>query len=359
MPDRKNDVPARPVDALFGDSGATNSPNYIVEPPQPVANVTPPPIEENFPEPVPHTPVPVENVTTQEETDWMPSFPSARVDTPAPAPMFEVPSSEIEMPLSTPPSEPAPTETAFDIPASAYTPRSDERFAADLSFRIDRLYDDVKMDLPDSPVVVRECMLVLRDARDAFLKRDYATAEYLAQSVDARLKRSVKSIRAAKSPVVMGVWAWQVLMLFVFGGLLAITFIQNLTLFGLPVSSELITFLRVLAWGGIGGVLGGAYNLLWYLQHRDYDPAFNINYMVRPFFGALVGAILYLFAQAFLFTGVVASASAKPGDIAAGSALLFLVTVFAGFKLDYVIEYFDGLIRTVLRGPKTPGEPNG
>ncbi|MBI5303394.1 MAG: hypothetical protein HY868_14765 [Chloroflexi bacterium] len=356
MPDRKNDVPVRPVDALFGDSGATHSPSYVVEPPQPVADVTPP-VVDNFPEPVPHAPVLGEHVTPREpETEWMPPLPTARAD--EPAPLFEPATRAMELPQLAPREEATPAESEFEMPAPTYTPRSDERFAADLSFRIERLYDDVKMDLPDSPVVARECMLVLRDARDAFLKRDYATAEYLAQMVDARLKRSIKSIRTAKSPAVLGLWAWQVVALLLFGGLLAVTFIQNLTLFGLPVAGELIAFLRVLAWGAIGGVLGGTYNLLWYLQHRDYDPAFNVSYFVRPFLGALVGAILFLGAQAFLFTGIVASSSAKPGDVAAGSAVLYLVTVFAGFKLDDVIEYVDGLSKALMRGSKSSRPPS-
>jgi len=353
MFDRKNDVPKRPVDALFGDSGANDAPNYVVEPPQPVNEITPPMIE-TFPEPVPHAPATEEvGLPAESETAWMPAPPLAREV--EPAPLYETATPALDTSAPAPLDESAPS--AFDLPAPSYTPRSEERFATDISFRIERLYDDVKMDLPDSPVVARECMLVLRDARDAFLKRDYATAEFLAQSVDARLKRSVKSTRAAKSPVVLGVWAWQVFALILFGGLLAITFIQNLTLFGLPVASELIAFLRVLAWGGIGGVFGGAYNLLWYLQHRDYDPAFNINYVVRPFLGVLVGAVLFLIAQAFLFTGIVASSVSKAGDVAAGSAVLYVVTVFAAFKLDYVIEYFDGLIKAVVRGPKSPRTP--
>lgn len=337
MYDRKNNAPARPVDALFGDGDATNTPNYVVEPPQPVSEVTPPMIE-SFPEPVAHA---ASAPAMETEIEWTPAPPMRAEE---PARDEPTPAAPLDEPL-TPPS-------AFDLPAPSYSPRSEDRFAADLSFRIERLYDDVKMDLPDSPIVARECMLVLRDARDAFLKRDYATAEFLAQSVDARLKRSVKSIRAAKSPVVLGVWAWQFFMLLLFGGLLTITFIQNLTLFGLPVAGELIAFLRALAWGGIGGVFGGAYNLLWYLQQRDYDPAFNINYVVRPFLGSLIGASLFLVAQAFLFTGVVPAANAKPGDVAAGSAVLYLVTFFAAFKLDYCIEFFDELMKVSFKRGK-------
>lgn len=344
MPDRKNDAQPRPVDALFGDSGAVNAPNYVVEPPQPVTTVAPPALDA-FPEPV----VMTSRVTSEP-------------DVPANTAPASVPDENV-MPLSMPhagetaPASEAPAsllESDDSLFASAPAPRTGERFIADLPYRIERLYDDIKMDLPDSPALAAVCMEMLRDAREAYLKRDYATAEFLAQSVDARLKRSVKSLRAARSPMVLGLWVWELVMLLAFGALLAITYVANLTLFGLPVAGELIVLLRALAWGGVGGVLGAMYNLPWFIQYRDYDPAFNVNYIVRPLFGSLIGAVMFLLAQAFSFAGVVASPTVKPGDLTTGSVLLYLVAVFTGFKQEYVTEFFDGLLKAIFRKPQTP-----
>ena len=40
-----NPPKSRPVDALFGDDNAPALPSYIVEPPQPVTTVAPPPLD--------------------------------------------------------------------------------------------------------------------------------------------------------------------------------------------------------------------------------------------------------------------------------------------------------------------------
>jgi hypothetical protein len=343
MPDRKNDAQPRPVDALFGDSGAVNAPTYVVESPQAVTTVSPPALDA-FPEPV---------AMNARET--------SEPEVPASAAPASVPDENV-MPLPMPPS--AETASASEAPPllldsddalfSMSAPRTRERFIADLPYRIERLYDDIKMDLPDSPALAAVCMEMLRDAREAYLRRDYANAEFLAQSVDARLKRSVKSLRAARSPMVLGLWAWELVMLIAFGALLAITYVANLTLFGLPVAGELIVLFRALAWGGVGGVLGAMYNLPWFIQYRDYDPAFNVNYIVRPLFGSLIGAVMFLLAQAFSFAGVVASPTVKPGELTAGAVLLNLVAVFTGFKQEYVAEFFDGLLRAIFRKPQAP-----
>jgi hypothetical protein len=77
---------------------------------------------------------------------------------------------------------------------------------------------------------------------------------------------------------------------------------------------------------------------------------------VRPLFGSLIGGILFLIAQAFAFTGIVASASAKPGDLAAGSVVLYLVAVFVGYKQEYILEFFDGILRALFRKNRAVGE---
>jgi hypothetical protein len=357
MFDRKNDVPRRPVDALFGESSAANSPTYVVEPPQPVTT-TPPPISDEFPEPVAPTSPKFEPMAStepepvHEESEMMPPL-APRGEEPTFTPSVnELPALPMTdaLPFA---NEPLP-EPVSEESMPIFSSRSEERLAADLSFRIERLYDDIKMDLPDSPSVTRECMEVLRDARDAHMKRDYATAEFLAQMVDARLKRSVKSLRASKSPVLIAMWAWQLVMLLAFGGLLAITFVMNLTLFGLPVANEFIVFLRALGWGGIGGVFGASLTLLSFLQSRDYDPAFDLNYALRPLFGAVIGAMMFAIAAAFSFSGIVVSPAGKPGDMAAGAVVLYVVALFAGYRQDYVVEFFDGLLRALLRKPQTP-----
>ena len=50
--------------------------------------------------------------------------------------------------------------------------------------------------------------------------------------------------------------------------------------------------LRAVGWGMIGGGFGGLFNLPWFIQFREYDPAYALNYLMRPFVGALLGAML-------------------------------------------------------------------
>lgn len=350
MLDRKNNAPRRPVDALFGESGALNAPNFVVEPAQPATTVTPPDLD-LFPEPVSVSARQVSEPDVPAEI--APAFFDEAVE-----PAFTLPTPEptdhaaetLEPDLHDHPLTPdfsapprASDQSLFDAP------RSDARLISDISYKIERLYDDIKMDLPDSPSIAAECMALLKRAREAQVRRDVATAEFLTQTVDARLKRSVKSLRAARGPILIGLWAWEIFMLLLFSGLLAITFVKDLTLFGLPVAGEFLALLRAIAWGGIGGMLGAGTSLVRFIQQRDYDPAFNMNYIVRPLFGSLIGGILFLIAQTFAFTGIVASASAKPGDLAAGSVVLSLVAVFVGYKQDYVIEFFDGIMRALFR----------
>jgi hypothetical protein len=357
MLDQKSSAPRRPVDALFGESGALNAPNFVVEPAQPATTVTPPALD-LFPEPV----------TASARQVSEPEIPAE------PAPIFSDETIEPAFTLPTPePSERTaesfdtdlhdhPLMPDFAAPPRASdqslfdAPRSDERLISDIAYKIERLYDDIKMDLPDSPSVAAECMALLKRAREAQVRRDVATAEFLTQTVDARLKRSVKSLRAARGPILIGLWAWEIFMLALFGGLLAITFVKDLTLFGLPVAGELLALLRAIAWGGIGGMLGAGISLVRFIQQRDYDPAFNMHYLVRPLFGALIGAVLFLIAQAFAFTGIVASATAKPGDLAAGSVVLYLVAVFVGYKQEYILEFFDGILRALFRKNRAVGE---
>ena len=299
---------SRPVDALFGDDNAPALPNYIVEPAQPVTTVAPPP-----PDATP------------------PSAPDVPVATPAPAPPVFGPDM--------------PTPEPMIVP-HGFRPDSD-RFAP-LAERIERLYGEVKMDLHDSKVATDFCFGLLMQARQAVEARDYARAEFCIQSVDAKLKRSQRSMKAAFSFGVIILTLWEIIAVALGGGLLALTYVVNLTLFGLPVVTELLVLLRAVGWGMIGGGFGGLFNLPWFIQFREYDPAYALNYFMRPFVGALLGAILFLVSQAGILAG-----NLVVGDVKVGPIFLYVFAVLAGFKQEYVGEFFDGVMRAIFRPPKT------
>jgi hypothetical protein len=323
MPNSSKDAKPRPVDALFGESTASSAPGYVVEPPLPATTVTPP-----APEPF--------------ATSKFASIPPMRAapEVAPPTPRSE-PSASAD--FIVPPAQPAPA-----APTSVSFKLDDPRFAG-LSFKIEGLYDDVKIELRDSAAVADYCLRLLLQARQACENREYASAEYFVQTVDARLKRSERSRHAARSPIVWLLWLWELVALGVAGGLIALTYVVNLTLFGLPVAPEFIVLLRAMGWGAVGGVIGALYNLPWFFQFREYDPAFNMSYFARPLQGGLVGAVLFLLSQAGILAG-----SIVLGDVKIGPIFLYVFAVLAGFKVEYVTEFLDGLMKVAFRVPQTP-----
>jgi hypothetical protein len=299
----------RPVDALFGEQ-ASAATNYTVEPPQPANSITPPDVEPN--EPVAETPF--------ESNVLVPS-------TLASEPPRFVP----------PPVEPIPE------PASA----NDPRFLT-LSFQIERLYDDVKSQLQDSPKLTERCFDLLLQARQAYEQGDHAHTEFYLQSTDALIERTLTSAQASRSLSMVGLWMWQLFAMFVGVLIVALSYISGLTLFGLPVALELVVLIRTLGWGMIGGVIGAMYNLTRFVQRREYDPAYAMHYFARPLVGALLGALLFVVSQAGIIAGNIII-----GDFKVGPIFLYVFAVLAGFKQEYVGDFFDNLVKALFgRQPK-------
>lgn len=305
-----SDAKRRPVDALFGESQTAAQTNYTIEPAKPAMTITPPigaPEEEPQPSPPAATATP-----TQDD-------------------------------LFVPPVVSEPVRLALPTSAS-----EDPRFAA-LSLQIDGLYNQVKTELTDSPKITAYCFDLLLQARRAFDLHDYARAEFFTQATDAKLKRSARSVQASRRPIMAGLWAWEILA-FVLGiGIVAISFIPSLTLFGLPIANEFVVLLRALGAGMIGGVLGALYNLPWFIQFREYDPAYNMHYFARPILGLILGAVLFLISQAGIIAGNIII-----GDIKIGPLFLYVFAVLAGFKQEYVAEFIDNILKAVFRSSRPP-----
>lgn len=301
MPDP---IKPRPIDALFGNENASALPNYVVEPAQPATFVTPPPPDA--------TPARAPDIVTDTETP-MPPPPTLETD------------AEISALLT---NVPLPT-----------TEEPEDRFTA-LGERIERLYSEVKIDLPDSKLATEYCFNLLRQARQAVEARDYARAEFFIQLVDAKLKRSQRSIKAARGIGMIFLWVWQLVALVAGGGLIAMTYVINLTLFGLPVAPDLIVLLRAMGWGMLGSVIGAFYNLPRAIVWREFDSAYTSHYVARPFVGALLGALLFLLSQAGIVAGTLVI-----GDVKIGPIFLYVFAFLVGFKQEYVGEFFEGVRR--------------
>jgi hypothetical protein len=235
---------------------------------------------------------------------------------------------------------------------------SDERYFKLLPETIHQLYQDVSTILADSPSVGDYCMKLLLEARQAYLKQDYATAEFYVETVEAKLQRSAKSAEIAGSPVILFLWIWQLVMLVASGAMITFTYLGGVTLLGMPLAPEFIILMRSVGWGGIGGVIGALYNMPWFFQFREYDPGYNSNYFARPLQGLIIGAILFLITEAGVFAGSIVTpvlgGTLPPNQTPAGPVFLYALAALSGFKQEYVYEFLDGVLRSIFRLPKIP-----
>ena len=144
-------------------------------------------------------------------------------------------------------------------------------------------------------------------------------------------------------------WLWLLGTLAVGIYAVTITFIANLTILEILVNPIFTVPLRAVGWGAIGGVIGALSALLRAVQRREYDPAFNMGYFGKPVLGGLMGAMLFLLSQAGILAGGGASPEIRPDEIPVGPVLLNLFAALAGFKQEYVFEFFDNLLRSIFR----------
>ena len=189
------------------------------------------------------------------------------------------------------------------VEQSAIQAPMDEPYFVQLPDTIRQLYQDVTTLLADSPSVGDYCIKLLLEARQAYLRQDYATAEFYVETVEAKLQRSARSAEIAGSPKMFFLWVWELAVLVASAALVTTTYVGGLTFFGMPLAPEFIILVRVVGWGGIGGVIGALYNMPWFFQYREYDPAYNANYFARPLMGLIIGGILFLMAQASMLAG--------------------------------------------------------
>lgn len=299
MPDR-NERRRRPVDALFGDRRAESYPSYVVESPQPVTTVSPPP-------PDPYTP----------------PAPTA----PPSAASKDAVVVETPQPVATNVAQPAEPVATPKVSSS--------------EDRISQLYDEVRTQLGnDMRGVARDCMDLLLKARMAGNKGDNANAEFYIELVEARLAQSTMSQQTSRRPVVWVIWLWNVGMLFVAAIIVVITYVSSVGLFGLTVAPELIVLLRVVACGVIGAALGTMVSIIRSLSRRTYDPANELGYFAKPVIGAELGIMFFIPAQAIAAAGSV-SISAVP----LGQVLLYLIAGLTGFGQESILELFRRLLK--------------
>ena len=227
----------------------------------------------------------------------------------------------------------------------------DQRIQA-LESAIDDAYQEVRLKVADNADIATDCYNKLLRARDLVLRRDaarLAQAEYYLEMVRGRLKRVAESDAAAQK------YQWRILVwgLFWFAALLAVLIMLNDTWFRrflLPPSIDntfldMDVFFSTMIWGGIGGVIAVLYSLFKHVGQRDFDTHYNLSYIAKPFFGAILGAAVYM-----VFNLLVRSLGILPFSLdGAGQAsattiapgLMYLMAWATGFKESRIFDLVD------------------
>jgi hypothetical protein len=223
---------------------------------------------------------------------------------------------------------------------------------------IDELYQKTIETVGDSPAVVTYCLDLLKKARLALLTgstaEDLSQAEYYAEEVRSKLSRSQDPIPPGEKKNVVGLLIWSVAF-WIFSLPLALlpwfAPTGQIGLWNIKIPVELIPLLATVGWGGTGGVIGTLYNMTWFVQMREYDPAYNLDYFLRPIKGFIAGGVMMLIFTAGIATLNGPQAALGSDKASLGFALVYLGAALAGFKQEYVYEWFDSVLKVFFRTP--------
>ncbi len=236
-----------------------------------------------------------------------------------------------------------------------------KEFRARLFGDIQELYSLAGRQVQDSPAVADFCLDLLKKARLIILSADTAgdlsTAEFYVEKVRSKIGRSADPVPQPEVRHVTWILIWQGVFLAVCLVLATLPWttvegVLRLSSLTVQITPIFIPVLAALGWGGVGGVMGALYNLTWWVQMREYDPAYNLDYVTRPVKGLIVGSIIFLIVLGgvVMVSGTQILASSRSGD---NYSLIFLVAVLSGFKQEYVFEMFDNILRVIFRNPPT------
>lgn len=226
---------------------------------------------------------------------------------------------------------------------------------------IDSLYQKTIETVGDSPGVVAYCLDLLKKARLALLTgstaEDLSQAEFYIEEVRSKLSRSRDPIPAGEMLNVVGLLIWTVAFWVLCLPLALLPWFAPtgvISYWNLKIPVELIPLLATVGWGGTGGVIGALYNITWFVQMREYDPAYNLDYFLRPIKGFIAGGVMML-----IFTAGIATLNGPQAALGADKAslsfaLVYLGAALAGFKQEYVYEWFDSILKVFFRAPTTP-----
>lgn len=112
--------------------------------------------------------------------------------------------------------------------------------------------------------------------------------------------------------------------------------------------------LRALVYAASGGAIGASlYNLRTLADHIgvqcDYSTRFWVDYIARPFLGAVLGVIVYAFAVGLAWTLTLQSPIG-----AQMPKVIFALGFLSGYALRSVLAWLNGIAKTIFRSAPSP-----
>jgi hypothetical protein len=223
---------------------------------------------------------------------------------------------------------------------------------------IEELYQKTIVTVGDSPAVVAYCLDLLKKARLALLTgstaEDLSQAEFYVEEVRSKLSRSQDPIPPGEMLNVAGLLVWSVGFWILCLPLALLPWFAptgQIAMWNIKIPVEMIPLLATVGWGGTGGVIGTLYNMTWFVQMREYDPAYNLDYFLRPIKGFIAGGVMMLIFTAGISTLNGPQAALGSDKASLGFAMVYLGAALAGFKQEYVYEWFDSILKVFFRTP--------
>ena len=272
--------------------------------------------------------------------------------------LMDVPAAELATIVPPGPGEKITPE--IEIAPREYTEEERERILAQLTRKrrnelmeeIDRLYDRVSSRLAPHQQHSGTALKLLHQARMILIERPYAfaDAELRMQAAKTLIQRTEESRKRSGR-----YWPWLFLYevvwaLLLFAGLIFEgslgAWIGGLSTSAASTMQDIFPAWGTMLMGGVGGVICALWSLWWHVSdQQDYDPQYNLWYLVQPIQGMVLGIIVYLIiAGGFL---AVQTDISSPQASKAAQYFPWLVAAIAGIRQTFVYELLDRIVRII------------
>ncbi|MBC8448218.1 MAG: hypothetical protein H8D78_10740 [Chloroflexi bacterium] len=272
--------------------------------------------------------------------------------------LMDVPAGELAMLVPPGPGEQVTPE--IEITPREYTEEEQQRILAELTRKrrnelmeeVDKLYDRAATRLASHQQHSATALKLLYQSRTILIERPYAfaDAELRMQTARTLINRTEESRKISGKywPRLLLYEAGWALLLFIgliFEGPLGawIGMLSGTVASSMP---DIFPVWGTMLVGGIGGVICALWSMWWHVSdQQDYDPQYNLWYMVQPIQGMVLGIIVYLIIAGGFLAMQTDISSPQAGK--AAQYFPWLIAAIAGIRQTFVYELLDRIIRVI------------